>query len=755
MKAFLRLSRNWFSTILIGILGAVFCQTNWAVSLEESWGLASLFQLRGAVKAPEKVVVISVDRASAEILRLGEDPEKWPRSQYARLVDKLNAYDPALIAFNIHFAEQHAPEDDIALATAMSAQRNIVLTSYIKQFSVQIAPTLNKLAYERIIAPVMTLEKAAIRTAPFPIPKSQSTVKQFWTYKNSVGDIATLPMAVFQCYLLKENYSEILQLLQKTDTVLYDRLSKGFDLLPKTVKLLDVLQDIQAGLENSSQSLAIFDSLFQSVSYSLGKKQLLQVWRSLINSHHSLYLNYYGGVGAVTTIPLYKVLAPEALDAELFRHKVILIGYSTDIEPDKNQGFYTVFSGNGEGNISPVEIAATAIANLIEGSWIRPLPNYHQFLLLMVWGSILSGIFRVCSYKTSISLIAVLSVVYLMTTYVVFVNFCVWLPLFTILFQTVFILLFESVFHIRTVYKVSERYLPRNVFNKNTQHPDAMDSYGELMHGVCMATDAGQYTALSERMNPMSLSVLMNKYYGAMFPVVKAHNGLISDVIGDAMVALWAKPVADSQLRIDACYAALKINALAQPCSQLPLDQLPTRIGLHYGEMRLGNVGAFDHYEYRAVGDIVNTATRIESLNKMLNTRILVSGTVIDGLSGFVSREVGLFLLKGKTQPIAIFELICKIDHIDPKLAPLIHAFVKALQLFQSYQWGRAQKAFLNINKYYPNDGPTLFYLHYLQKYQTLLQDHNNLVHKPVIDVANIAESWRYVNGVDNLPRSL
>lgn len=751
MNAFLKLSKNWFPALLIGILGAVFCQTNWAISLEEEWGLTTLFHLRGALKSPEKVVIITADKASAEVLHLDDDPEKWPRTQYARLLDALNTYHPALIAFDIHFAQQRSPKDDIVFAKAISTQRNTLLTSYIKQFSVRTAPTLNELSYERIIQPVSVLERAAIGSAPFPIPKSLSTVKQFWTHKSSVGDIATLPMAIFQCYLLQETYSEILQVVQKTDVTLFNALPKRFDQLTKTAKPLEVFQQIQTMLTKNNASLAYFDHLIQSSSYSHKKKQLLQSWRSLINSHHSLYLNYYGGVGAITTIPLYRVLEVDALPAETFRNKIVLIGYSTDIELDKNQGFYTVFSENSEANTSPVEIAATAVANLIDRSWIKPLPIYYQFLLLMIWGSVLSGVFRVYSYKVAISLIACLSVSYLAMAYVVFVNHWVWIPLFTIMFQTGFISLFESILHLRTVYKVSACYLPKNVFNKNTQYPGNMDSYGELMHGVCMATDAGQYTTLSESMNPATLNALMNKYYGIMFPAVKAHNGLISDVIGDAMLALWAKPVADTQLRIDACHAALKISTAIQQFNQVPPHQLPTRQGLHYGEMRLGNVGAVDHYEYRAVGDIVNTATRIEGLNKMLGTRILVSGTVIDGLSGFISREIGLFLLKGKTQPISIFELIGKGGTVDPKLAPLLHAFGKALQLFQSCQWGKAQKAFFNINKYYPNDGPTLFYIHYLQKYPSPLNSKINLSHKPVIEISHISESWQTVDNTEKL----
>ena len=88
--------------------------------------------------------------------------------------------------------------------------------------------------------------------------------------------------------------------------------------------------------------------------------------------------------------------------------------------------------------------------------------------------------------------------------------------------------------------------------------------------------------------------------------------------------------------------------------------RLPTRIGLHAGDMFLGSVGAFNHYEYRPTGDMVNTASRIEGLNKYLGTGILASEEVSDQLAGFVFRELGQFLLAGKSKPVLIRELICR-----------------------------------------------------------------------------------------------
>ncbi len=716
------------SALLIGAIGALLCLTDASrLYLEEGLGLSCLFRLRGELSAPENVVIISIDRASAEILRLPENPENWPRSFYARLIDKINQQNPAVIAFNIYFGEARNKEDDELLAKAMNGHENIILSSYIKQL-----PSLDQNHtdnYERIIDPIAVLDEAALAAAPFPLRKNADPVKQFWTYRQSAGDIPTFPATTFQHYVFKEVYPEILHLLEQINPHFYAELPKNFPHNTGEFNALEIFQQIQTTFSNDpSLSKKIVD-LLKTTHYGTPKNRLINAWLSFLVSNDSLYLNHYGKPGTVTTIPFYQALVMDILHPHLFRNKVVLVGYSEDIEPEKNQGFYTSFSG--QQSVSAVEIAATATANLIENSWLKPLSLNAQVLLIVIWSLLLSAVFRFSSYKNALVLAIALGVAYGMFTYYRFVSANAWLPWVIPTLQTLSVIGWETLTHIFKIKKVSERYLPEGVFEKNTQNPDAMHQYGTLMYGVCMATDAGQYTTLSETMSPSDLNVLMNNYYAAMFPKVKKHQGIISDVIGDAMLALWAKPFLSRQVRINACLAALAIRSAINEFNRSGLYQLPTRLGLHYGEMRLGNVGAIDHYEYRAIGDCINTATRIEGLNKILGTQILVSSAVIQGLSDFISREIGVFILKGKTQPLTIFELL---DH-NQDWQPLIVAFNQALMLFRNQQWVMAKQAFQAIQKDYPQDGPTRFYLQYLAS--DLTQVHN-LEQPVIIEIGNI-----------------
>src|SRR5262249_25470060 len=134
------------------------------------------------------------------------------------------------------------------------------------------------------------------------------------------------------------------------------------------------------------------------------------------------------------------------------------------------------------------------------------------------------------------------------------------------------------------------------------------------------------YTALAEKLGPDALAALMNDYYGVLFRIVEQNGGEISDTAGDSMVAVWATAKPDSKIRANAVRAAVAmldaVEAFNRERSSTPL---PTRIGLESGELVIGNIGAAQRYEYRAIGDIVNTASRIQGLNALLGTRVLVS----------------------------------------------------------------------------------------------------------------------------------
>ena len=145
--------------------------------------------------------------------------------------------------------------------------------------------------------------------------------------------------------------------------------------------------------------------------------------------------------------------------------------------------------------------------------------------------------------------------------------------------------------------------------------------------------------------------------------------------------------------------------------------QLPTRIGLHSGHMAIGNVGAIDHYEYRAAGDIVNTVGRIERLNKQLGTQILVSAEVLHRLDGFLTRELGEFLFSGKSKPVVLYELLCRLEESEEKQRELCEFFAEGLRAYRNQAWEEASQRFCNCTQLAQEDKPSLYYLNMCETY--------------------------------------
>jgi len=173
-------------------------------------------------------------------------------------------------------------------------------------------------------------------------------------------------------------------------------------------------------------------------------------------------------------------------------------------------------------------------------------------------------------------------------------------------------------------------------------------------------------------------------------------------------------------MRRKALEAARRINETLNRPDKKASPRIPaTRLGLHSGEIMLGSIGAVDHYEYRAVGDIVNSASRIQELNKTLGTRVLLSAQVLDGIDGYLTREVGTFLLRGKSRPLVIHELIggCAADDLA-NVAQGHEQFSEALLAFRQANWETAILLFTRLVETRDDDGVSRFYLQLARRYQ-------------------------------------
>jgi adenylate cyclase len=409
------------------------------------------------------------------------------------------------------------------------------------------------------------------------------------------------------------------------------------------------------------------------------------------------------------------------------RGKAVFVGLSERMRPEQKDGFYTVFSQPSGIDISGVEIAATAFANLLEDSPVRPLRFGAHLAAILLWGMILGAVCRF--FPTGIAGMSIIgmSVVYLIAAHFQFKDTGSWYPLVFPLFLQAPLAFFVTVLweyremnkerqHIRRTFGY---FLPDRVVDELAKNMAEIKTSSQMVYGTCLSTDAEQYTMLSETMDPRELTSFMNRYYEAVFEPVKRYGGIVSDVKGDHMLAVWATAHPDAALRNQACLAALEIaSAVHRFKESSDTMHLSTRIGLHSGHMSLGTIGAVGHYEYRPVGDIVNTASRIEGLNKYLGTRVLASEEVLEQLDGFLIRELGKFLLAGKSKPIVVFELISRTEESSEHQSNLCGLFTEALNAYRRQSWEEAIEIFREVMTLHGEDGPAAFYVKRCEEYR-------------------------------------
>jgi len=733
-----RLSKALITGFVIGLLGVAATLVPCGIDLEEDIGLDLLFKLRGAREAPPEVVVVTVDKVSADNLNLPIRPDKWPRSLHARLIESLVRKGAAVIAFDMTFDQPRSPEHDNLFAEAIKNAGNVVLCEYLKKEKISLTDEegahTGDLDIERLVPPIPSLARSAVALAPFPLPKVPVKVSQYWMFKTGAGDIPTLPVVVFQIFAFSV-YDEFIRLLGRVSPSQADRLPHDKDFIIKSKGVEDLIR-VLGNIFKKNPLIAekMLNELKNSSSLSVDIKSR-QVLKSLIKMYQgdiSRYLNFYGPPCTVKTVSYHQLLQPwdnssviqEQLD---LNGKAVFVGLSRRLWPEQKDGFHTVFSQTSGLDISGVEIAASAFANLLEDMSVQPLDFRAHLAFILVWGVVL-GI--VCLFfPAAIAAFSVigLSLLYLAAAHYQFKHTGSWYPLVIPLFfqaplayfGTVLWKYFEVNKERQNIRKAFGYYLPDKVVDQLAKNMAHIKSSSHMVYGTCLFTDAERYTALSENMEPKELSSFMNKYWEALFEPVKRHRGVVSDVVGDSMLAIWATAQPDSALRTRACLTALDIAGAVQKFNQSHDNlKLPTRIGLHSGYMLLGNIGAINHYEYTPIGDIVNTASRIEGLNKYFNTRIVLSEEVLHQVDGFLTRELGKFLLFGKSKPVVVYELICLIGESSEQQRRLCSIFSKALNAFMRQSWEEAIKGFNESMEIHGEDGPSIFYLELCEKYR-------------------------------------
>jgi adenylate cyclase len=222
------------------------------------------------------------------------------------------------------------------------------------------------------------------------------------------------------------------------------------------------------------------------------------------------------------------------------------------------------------------------------------------------------------------------------------------------------------------------KYLPPDVANEIMKDPDRLKLTGEKKEIYALFTDLEGFTKLSHAIEPEQLSTLLNRYLDVLSDTVLEHGGTIDKFIGDAVVAFWGAPISRPDDAERALKAAVAMYEAGEAFRREADPNLPpigvTRVGLHKGEAVVGNFGGDRRIQYTALGDGMNTAARLESANKALQTTILASDEAVRDAGAGVEllRPMGRVVLSGRATPVEVWEPL-------PKMPAELRAELRAL----------------------------------------------------------------------------
>ena len=731
-----RLLKGILIGFLTGIVGLIASILPAGYRLEENAGLDLMFRLRGERQPPPDVVVVSIDRESSENLNLPDNPDKWPRSLHARLTENLVREGAKVIAFDLHFIEPRSAGDDNLFSEAIQRARNCVLCEPLKAKEIPLSNRGGSPAdvhsIVKIVKPIALFADPAAATAPFVLPRIPFKVNQYWTFQTGAGDSPTLPVVVFQIFS-QSVYGDFIRLMEKVSPDLSGRLPRDFAAAIEAKEVKGLVRTVREAFEAkplmAEKMLTVLEDSDSPADEK--RRQMIKVLIRMYQGTSSRYINFYGPPRTITTLPYFQAL--QLRDGAVggkrvdLKGKAVFVGLSEVMLAERKDSFYTVYSQANGIFVSGVEIAATAFANLLEERPLKPLPLHFFILAILLWGILLGTLCHMLPITSSALTAIGLSLLYLAFSTYQFKTGDTWYPtVIPLLLQAPLAFFAAVVWNYVDVNKERQNikkalgyHLPKEVVDQIAKDVVQIETESQVVYGICLFTDVEQYTALSEKLSPAELGRLMNRYYESIFKPVKEQKGYISGVIGDAMLAIWATTSSEASLKKHACLAAIEIRKelnLFNQSSDAP--NLKTRIGVHCGQILLGHIGALDHYEYTPMGDIVNTAARIEGLNKYLGTGTLVSDEIIGQVNGFLSREMGTFKVAGKVKPISVHELIGHRDECGDKRRQTCAAFAEAREAFKRQSWAEAGQKFHQIIDRFGEDGPSQFYIKLCEHYQ-------------------------------------
>jgi adenylate cyclase len=353
------------------------------------------------------------------------------------------------------------------------------------------------------------------------------------------------------------------------------------------------------------------------------------------------------------------------LDPALFKDKVVFVGLTTS-------GLLDVFSspfGDLQGIMPGIQLHASMADSILSNRFLRPAPGWTPVV------STLGSAIAVALMATTLPFMAAAAGALLLGSGWIWASLAalrdgLWLNLSQPLIGVGVALFVGTAYQYfvegaekRVVKKLFGRYVSKDVYQQLIANPELAELGGKRRDMTVLFSDIRGFTAVTEKGDPELLVAQLNEYFSRMVAIVFRHHGTVDKFVGDMVMALFGAPLDDVVHAEHAVAAALEmVNELGELNRKWASEgqaQLDIGIGINSGDMIAGNIGSSSIMSYTVIGDNVNLGSRLESLNKDYRTRIIISDATRSRLTGqYEIRPLGDVVVKGKTRPVAIFEVV-------------------------------------------------------------------------------------------------
>ena len=685
----------------------------------------------------ERVVIVDIDERSLRTREEGgEGRWPWPRNRLALMVDNLfDKYDAAIVGFDVVFAER---DESSGLGVLQDlAQSQLKADERFHAALREIAPQLE---YDRLFAERMrqrpivlgyffSPESRASVTGALPppvLPPGTFAGKNIPFYKaNGFG--GNLPE------LLKEaagaghfNPREDVDGVTRRVPMLIEY--KGAYYEPLSLAMVRVLLGMSAAAKSNSQSVVLpkvvpgypADALWSKGYQGLEWLEIGSL-RIPVDDEAAALVPFRGRQGSFKYLSAADVIQGKVDPADL-KGKIVLVGTTTPGLFDlRSTPVGTVYPG--------VEIHANLIGGMLDRT-VKQRPPYvlgAEIVLLFVTGIAMTFILPLLAPVKQLIATMVVLIGALLLNVSVFHYGNLVLPIASGLLMTMVLFTFSMAYGFfveargkRQITGLFGQYVPPALVDEMAKNPTEFSMEGESREMTVLFSDVRGFTTISEGLEPKELSNLMNEFLTPLTEVIYRNRGTIDKYMGDAIMAFWGAPLPEKDHARLGIRAALEMHqklAELQPRFRSKnWPEIRIGVGLNSGRMSVGNMGSKIRLAYTVMGDAVNLASRLEGITKEYGAPIIVGeGTRNLAQHDFVFREIDRVRVKGKLEPVAIYEPLGITGEVGKSVLDELKLFNQAVKLYRAQEWDMAELQLLNLLKVTPESRLYRLYIDHIK----------------------------------------